>query len=98
MTTTAAPLTDRQAEVLAAIRAYWRDHGRPPALRDLMALLRISSPNGVVCHLKSLHKKGLVELAGDKGPHGRALTRGIWPAGLRGRIRELLNDTPGSES
>jgi SOS-response transcriptional repressor LexA len=51
------PPTDRQREVLAAIRDYWRTHGNGPGIRDLMTALGFRSPNGVVCHLRPLLQK-----------------------------------------
>jgi repressor LexA len=58
---TAAPLpTDRQTEVLEAIREHWTEWGFAPSVRDLMDMLNIRSPNGITCHLKALQAKGLV--------------------------------------
>ena len=73
------PPTDRQREVLAAIRDYWRVHGNGPGIRDLMTALGFRSPNGVVCHLRTLARRGLVVWE-------RGGARGIWPAGLKAKI------------
>lgn len=51
-------LTDRQAEVLRAIYAHMGRHGIVPTVRQLAAVLGISSPNGVISHLKALEAKG----------------------------------------
>lgn len=84
-----APPTDRQREVLAAIRDYWRAHGNGPTTRDLMAALGFSSPNAVVGHLRPLAKKGLVVWGRGGG------ARGIWPAGLRERIAAAVTELEG---
>lgn len=81
--------TDRQAVVLNAIVAYWRDNGRPPSLRDIALACGIASTNGVMSHLNAMLRKGLIEM--PTGQHGPKTTaRAIWPAGLRQRISELL--------
>jgi len=83
--TDAAPaLTPHQQRVLDTIRAYWQRECRPPSIRDLCIALDIASPNGVVCHLLALAKKGAIEWEREK------TARGVWPAGLRDRIREML--------
>lgn len=55
--------TDRQEEVLEAIRAYHLTHGYGPAIRDLLAPLGVSSTNAVNDHLRALAAKGLVARA-----------------------------------
>ena len=89
-TTTLPPLTARQAEVYAAILDYWAEYARPPSVRELGAALGIGSPNGVVCHLAFLTKKGWVEWRKSTGQRGTA--RGIWPAGLRERIAVVVEE------
>lgn len=54
-------LTARQQQVLDAIRDYRNAHGYGPSLRDVMEPMGISSPNGIMCHLKALQKKGAIE-------------------------------------
>lgn len=53
-------LTKRQAEVYRFIRDKIRTRGYGPTVREIAAAFKISSPNGVVCHLKALVKKGLI--------------------------------------
>lgn len=53
------PLTARQAEALAFIRANPRIYG--PTIREIAAAMGIASPNGVVGHLRALEKKGLIK-------------------------------------
>jgi repressor LexA len=53
-------LTRRQLEVYKFIREKIRGRGYGPTVREIAAKFRISSPNGVVCHLNALVKKGLI--------------------------------------
>jgi repressor LexA len=56
-----AELTERQQEIYDFIREFKEDHGFPPTVRDIGKRFRIKSPNGVMCHLKALQKKGAIE-------------------------------------
>ena len=56
------PLTDRQQQVVEAIRAFWTSHGYGPSFRDLCHILGISSLNGIKCHMVSLQARGIVSL------------------------------------
>lgn len=82
------PPTDRQREVLAAIRDHWRNHGNGPTTRDLMAALGFASTNAVVGHLRTLARKGLVVWE-------RGGARGIWPAGLKAKIAAAVAELEG---
>ncbi|MBN1393922.1 MAG: transcriptional repressor LexA [Pirellulales bacterium] len=53
-------LTPRQREVYKFIREKIRGRGYGPTVREIAARFKINSPNGVVCHLKALVKKGLI--------------------------------------
>ncbi len=53
-------LTKRQREVYEFIREKIRSRGYGPTVREIGAQFGISSPNGVMCHLKALEKKGLI--------------------------------------
>src|SRR5689334_17778627 len=53
-------LTDRQREVYEFIREKIRTRGYGPTVREIGTHFKISSPNGVMCHLKALEKKGLI--------------------------------------
>jgi repressor LexA len=53
-------LTDRQQAVYEFIRTKIRGRGYGPTVREIGLEFGISSPNGVVCHLKALEKKGLI--------------------------------------
>jgi len=51
-------LTQRQEEVYKFIREKIRGRGYGPTVREIATQFGIHSPNGVVCHLKALEKKG----------------------------------------
>ena len=53
-------LTRRQLEVYKFIREKIRGRGYGPTVREIATQFNIQSPNGVVCHLKALVKKGLI--------------------------------------
>lgn len=53
-------LTTRQREVYEFIRDKIRHRGYGPTVREIGGHFKISSPNGVMCHLKALEKKGLI--------------------------------------
>ncbi|MEN6449331.1 MAG: transcriptional repressor LexA [Thermoguttaceae bacterium] len=53
-------LTERQREVYEFIREKIRGRGYGPTVREIATEFGINSPNGVVCHLKALVKKGLI--------------------------------------
>ncbi len=53
-------LTERQRDVYEFVRDKIRNRGYGPTVREIGERFRISSPNGVMCHLKALEKKGLI--------------------------------------
>lgn len=53
-------LTTRQKKVYMLIRDKILNRGYGPTVREIGAHFGISSPNGVMCHLKALEKKGLI--------------------------------------
>lgn len=53
-------LTTRQRDVYYFIRDKIRNRGYGPTVREIGEKFDISSPNGVMCHLKALEKKGLI--------------------------------------
>jgi repressor LexA len=76
-------LTKRQREVFDFVRDKIVNRGYGPTVREIGEFFGISSPNGVMCHLKALEKKGLILRSPNKsraielvGDHGEA------PAGL----------------
>ena len=74
-------LTPRQLEVYQFIREKIRSRGYGPTVREIGTEFGISSPNGVVCHLKALEKKGLI----TREPNmSRAIQLSTEPAHMRG--------------
>jgi repressor LexA len=55
-------LTPRQAEILAAIRRLAERHGRPPTRAEICEHLGFRSPNAAEEHLRTLARKGALEL------------------------------------
>jgi len=53
-------LTKRQQDVYDFIRDKIHSRGYGPTVREIANHFNISSPNGVMCHLKALEKKGLI--------------------------------------
>src|SRR5689334_9022416 len=54
-------LTDRQREIYEFIRGKIENRGYGPTVREIGEGFQIKSPNGVMCHLKALEKKGLIK-------------------------------------
>lgn len=59
-------LTDRQRSVYNFIRDKIINRGYGPTVREIGEEFGISSPNGVMCHLKALEKKGLIKRSPNK--------------------------------
>jgi len=57
----AEPLTKRQQQVLDFIRAHINERQCPPTVRNIMDHFGFTGPNGALCHLKALTKKGYIE-------------------------------------
>jgi repressor LexA len=53
-------LTERQKDVYEFVRDKIRNRGYGPTVREIGDQFGISSPNGVMCHLKALEKKGMI--------------------------------------
>jgi repressor LexA len=53
-------LTDRQREIYEFIEQKMDARGYGPTVREIGTAFKIKSPNGVMCHLKALEKKGLI--------------------------------------
>ncbi len=53
-------LTRRQKAVYEFIRSKIRTRGYGPTVREIGEQFGIRSPNGVMCHLKALEKKGMI--------------------------------------
>jgi repressor LexA len=57
-------LTERQREIYDFIRSKIEGRGYGPTVREIGVAFDIKSPNGVMCHLKALEKKGLIKREG----------------------------------
>lgn len=77
-------LTDRQREVLDAVRDHWREHATSPTIRYLQARFKYASTNGVVSHLTALNRRKAIEWVRN------GKSRMIFPAGLRERIKGVV--------
>jgi len=67
------PSTDRQMVVLNFIIDHIREHKVPPVVREIGAGLGITSPNGVMCHLRALRARGIIDYGGDEGNKSRSI-------------------------
>ncbi len=75
-------ITRRQNEILVYIRDKIENRGFPPSIREIGEAFSIASPNGVMCHLKALEKKGCIER--NKGVKDqKSAARAITIPGLR---------------
>jgi repressor LexA len=79
-----AQLTDRQEVIFDFIRDKIVHRGYGPTVREIGDYFAIRSPNGVMCHLKALEKKGLIRRSPGKSraieltEEAKASDRG-WP-------------------
>ena len=55
-------LTKKQKAVFQFIRDKIDSRGYGPTVREIGEKFEIQSPNGVMCHLRALEKKGLITL------------------------------------
>lgn len=53
-------MTDRQRLIYEFIKDRIINRGYGPTVREIGTKFKIKSPNGVMCHLKALEKKGLI--------------------------------------
>jgi len=53
-------LTKRQKSIFVFIRDKIDNRGYGPTVREIGEKFEIASPNGVMCHLRALEKKGLI--------------------------------------
>ena len=67
-------LTTRQASVFEFIKDKVQSRGYGPTVREIGEHFKISSPNGVMCHLRALEKKGLLHRVRK---HDRAIARAM---------------------
>jgi SOS-response transcriptional repressor LexA len=60
MSATVQTLTPRQAMILEFVSSRITTKGSSPTIRELMSRFGIRSPNGVLCHLKAMERKGVI--------------------------------------
>lgn len=60
------PMTERQQAVYELIREKILKRGYGPTVREIGEHLEIKSPNGVMCHLRALEKKGMINRVANK--------------------------------
>ncbi len=72
---TKEPLTARQTEILAWIKKFMALNSMAPSIREIGAAFQITSPNGVLCTLFALERKGWI--SGATMIDGRSQSRRI---------------------
>lgn len=77
----AAPLTDRQREVLEHIATSIRRNGIVPSVREIGSSLGMRSPSTVHQHLTALQRKGYIKRYGDRMRVLEVLDRTLVPGG-----------------
>lgn len=64
-------LTTMQRKIYDYLQSYQREHGYPPAVREIGAAMNLKSSSTVHFHLRNLEKVGLIAIEPGKG---RAIT------------------------
>lgn len=82
--------TERQAKFLMVFKQLTYRHERSPTIRELMNALHLKSPNGVVCYVTALVRKGYLKKR--PGAYGISLTEQSWEARAVELLRALVND------
>jgi repressor LexA len=59
-------LTSRQQQIFDFICSRIEGHGFGPTIREIAEEMEFRSPNGVMCHLRALEKKGLITRSSNK--------------------------------
>lgn len=54
-------LTEQQQRIFNFVRTLINNRGFGPSIREIADEMGFKSPNGVICHLKALEKKGLIK-------------------------------------
>ena len=83
---TRPPLTNRQGGIFNYIAATLHRKGRPPTLREIGEEFAISSPNGVMGHLRALEQKGYIRRDAGK-------SRAIEIVGAKDELLRDLEDS-----
>jgi len=82
------PLTARQAQILAFIRMSIEKTGFPPTRAEIAARLGFRSPNAAEEHLRTLERKGMIEVL-------QGTARGIRLKSAAGRSASKAGDRTG---
>lgn len=82
-------LTPRQNEVFEAIKVHIEKAGFPPTMLELAGLIGCASPNAAVAHVKSLKKKGYINVA--PGAAGITVVKTEWDTDPVTIIKDLLS-------
>ncbi len=77
-----ASLTPKQQQIYDFICRRIDERGYPPTIRDIGTAFQIKSPNGVMCHLKALEKKGYIIRDGKSARAIRPTSRRLVKPGL----------------
>ncbi len=84
-------LTKRQRDVYEFIREKIESRGYGPTVREIGTEFGIRSPNGVMCHLRALERKGLIHRTPKESRAINLRHRGL---PLRGSVSaDVLNET-----
>lgn len=75
-------LTSRQREVLDFIREKIEGRGYGPTVREIGLEFKIASPNGVMCHLKALEKKGAITREANRSRAIQLSPEAMSPTGM----------------
>lgn len=59
-------LTKRQQTIFDLIRSRIEEYGYGPTIREIADEMGFASPNGVMCHLRALEKKGLINRTSNR--------------------------------
>ena len=59
-------LTDRQNDILTAIKKFEAEYGYPPTVREIASMVNLSSPATIHAHLANLEKKGFIKKQDSK--------------------------------
>ncbi|MEM7475237.1 MAG: transcriptional repressor LexA [Planctomycetota bacterium] len=98
------PLTQQQQKVYDFIREKIVDRGYGPTVREIGEHMGIKSPNGVMCHLRALQQKGVIQRKKNKSraieltePVHRAPTVHLPMAGIVSRTLCHLGNSPNQQ-
>ena len=59
-------LTERQGDILNAIKKFQADNGYPPTVREIGKMVELSSPATIQVHLTNLENKGYIKKDNNK--------------------------------